>query len=267
MQMWALLVGLLVFASIVGLLFVRRRLQERSRAANGDTAVREIAPSPATEVRSVAPGGVSGASARRPARRTRDQRTEDSAPPASAAELAIGIRSAVLRAVAERAPAGWSALVLCPPAHPERMTWHVHLAPDVGLDLEDGRTIPVSAPTPTHEWQLAGGRTASLGDGDPSPPPSGETTNIRVTGPYVLIEVSAQDGRPPMLTARVLGEGADDLPRPRASAVDARAVQGALREAVELAVGSKMTGPAPVAGYRPSSWAAHERVWLTVGRS
>jgi hypothetical protein len=257
--MWAFLVGLGVFVGLVLLLFVLRRLRERgapretrsSRIRNGER--RGSSPTP--------PLGLS-TDARR--------RQPPSEAPASGggrvSELGIGVRSLLLRTVAERAPAGWSALVLCPPAHPDRMTWHVHLAPEVALDLKDGRSVPVSGPAPSHEWQLAGGRTVGIGDGDPVPPPTDETINVRATGPYLVVEVSREGDQPAILTAQVLGEAADELPRPRAAASDVRAVQGALREAVELAVGSKMLGPAPAAGYRPASWGAHERIWLTISR-
>ena len=178
--------------------------------------------------------------------------------------LAMGIRSLVSRTVSERVPLGWSALILCPPAHPHQMTWHIHLGPRIALDLNDGRTVPASAPEATHAWQLPGGRTVQLSDGDPDPAPTVETTNVRVTGPYFAVSMTCEAGQEAQIVARVLGDGADDLPQPRASAHDVRAVQGALRSAVELAVSSKMLGAAPVVGYRPASWAAHERVWLTV---
>lgn len=178
----------------------------------------------------------------------------------------MGVRSLVTRVVAERAPKGWSALILCPPAHPARMTWHVHLAPQIALDVADGRSVPVRAPTPSHAWELAGGRTVQVGDGDSDPPPSDETQNVRVTGPYLTVVVTREENQPPRLVARVMGVGHDELPQPHALANDVRAVQGALRSAIESAVGAKMLGMEPAVGYRPASWAAHERVWLTVGR-
>src|SRR5262249_37557334 len=137
------------------------------------------------------------------------------APPPRGApgEQASAIRSLILRTVAERAPAGWSALVLCPPPHPERMSWHVHLAPAVALDLKDGRTVTVAAPPASHEWQLAGGRTVGIGDGEPDPPPTDETVNVRVTGPYLIVTVSQAGSNPPELSARVMTAGDDDLPR------------------------------------------------------
>ena len=70
-------------------------------------------------------------------------------------------------------------------------------------------------------------------------------------------------GQPPTLVARVVLTGSDELPQPRAAAIDPRAVQGALREAIELAVGSRMTGASPAVGYPLASWSAHERIWLT----
>jgi hypothetical protein len=58
--------------------------------------------------------------------------------------------------------------------------------------------------------------------------------------------------------------GDEDLPQPRAATTDIRAMQAALREAVELAIGSRMLGSPPTVAYRRSSWNGHERVWLTV---
>jgi hypothetical protein len=257
--MWAFLVGLGVFVGLVLLLFVLRRFRERGAPKESPVS---------------GPDGseTGGSDPTAPLGQRADARGRQHPPDAGApvggrvSELGIGVRSLLLRTVAERAPAGWSALVLCPPAHPDRMTWHVHLAPVVALDLKDGRSVPVSGPAPSHEWQLAGGRTVGIGDGDSVPPPTDETVNVRATGPDLVVEVRREGDQPAVLTAQVLGEAADELPRPRAAASDVRAVQGALREAVELAVGSKMLGPAPAAGYRPASWAAHERVWLTISR-
>jgi hypothetical protein len=169
-----------------------------------------------------------------------------------------------MRAVGERAPAGWSALVLCPPPHPELMTWHVHLSPEVALELQDGRVLTVVAPPSLHEWQLSGGRTVHIGDGDPEPAPTDETVTLRVTGPYLIVAASLPRGRAPELVARVVSAEGDDLPQQRAVAAEARSMQAALREAVEQAVGSRMLGVPPTVAYRPPSWASHERVWLTI---
>jgi hypothetical protein len=182
----------------------------------------------------------------------------------SPGELTSAIRSLILRTVAERSPAGWSALVLCPPPHSELITWHVHLAPEVALDLADGRSVAVAAPLASHEWQLAGGRIVSIGEGEPDPPPTEETVGLRVTGPYLVVAVRLTVGQAPELTARVMLAAGDEMPQSRAVATDTRAVQSALRQAVEHAVGSRMLGTPPAVGYRRSSWAGHERVWLTV---
>jgi hypothetical protein len=146
------------------------------------------------------------------------------------------------------------------------MTWHVHLVPEVALDLRDGRTVTVSAPVMSHEWQLPDGRTVGVGDGDPDPPPSDETSAVRVTGPYLIVAVTQESGQAPVLVARVVLSGGEELPQPRAATTDLRAVQGALREAIELTVGSRMTGTPPAVGYPRASWSAHERTWLTVSR-
>jgi hypothetical protein len=144
------------------------------------------------------------------------------------------------------------------------MTWHVHLSPEVALDLQDGRVLPVAAPVPSHAWQLAGGRTVRIGDGDPEPAPTDETLALRVTGPYLIVAASLPRDRPPELVARVVSADGDELPHQRAVAADPRSVQAALREAVEQAIGSRMLGAPPSVRYRRPSWNSHERVWLTI---
>lgn len=257
-QLWALAIGLLIFGSVVVLLFVRRRAAER--AAGGPLTISDGLSLHPTKAEPVTTASDPTAPEARPARRRR----EPPPPTGSPAELASAIRSLILRAVAERAPSGWSALVLCPPPHPELVTWHVHLAPEVALDLQDGRSVTVAAPVPSHEWQLSGGRVVAIGEGEPDPPPTDETVGVRVTGPYLVVAVRQASGRPPELSARVMTADGDELPQSRAVATDTRAVQAALREAVEHAIGSRMLGTPPAVGYRRSSWAGHERVWLGI---
>jgi hypothetical protein len=254
-QWWSLVIGLAVFVAVIALTFALRRLRERRGSSTGPSG--EFV----AERGAAARGATSGVAARSGRRRP--------APPPPTGEpreLASAIRSAILRAVAERAPAGWTALVLAPPPHPDRMTWHVHLVPAVALDLRDGRTVTVAPPAATHEWQVAGGRAISVGEGDPEPAPGEEAVAVRVTGPYLTVMVGNEDGEAPVLVARVVPAGDEELPRPRAVATDPRAIQGALREAMELTVGSRMGGTAPTAGYPLGSWRAHERIWLAIGR-
>ena len=96
------------------------------------------------------------------------------------------------------------------------MTWHVHLAPEVALDLRDGRTVAVATPAPSHEWQVPGGRTVAVSEGDPVPAPGSETVSVRVTGPYLVVSASQEGGGSPLLVARVVQAAGDDLPQPRA---------------------------------------------------
>jgi hypothetical protein len=92
---------------------------------------------------------------------------------------------------------------------------------------------------------------------------------VRVTGPYLLVVVrlrgDGQGSTEPRLTARVVTTG-DTLPEPRAPLSDTRAVQAALREGIELAIGSRMTDAPPALGYRLAAWTGHERTWLTISR-
>ena len=254
-QWWSLVVGLAMFVVVVAVLLIGRRRRARRGGppeVGGEFVVNRR---PAAQ-----PAGPQAARAR--GRR----RTPAPPPPVSPGELATTLRLAIVRATAERIPVGWSALILSPPSHPDRMTWHVHLVPEVALDLADGRTVTVQAPEPSHEWQLPSDRTAVVGDGDPEPAPGPETVTIRVTGPYLLVAVSRNAEDAMILSAQVVQASGDELPRPRAAATNPRAVQGALRQGIELAVGSRMAGSPPAVGYPQASWRSHERTWLTVRR-
>jgi hypothetical protein len=253
LEWWALVTGIAIFATLVAALLVRRLLWPGDRVGSIETGT------PGMEARAA------NSSDRRPAPAPPGRRPKAEPPPSAGVHaLASSVRSLVLRAVAERTPVGWTALALCPPPHPARMIWHVHLAPEVALDLRDGRTVTVGPPLPSHEWSLPGGRTVAVGEGDPEPGPTAETVAVRVTGPYVVVTVEDASGESPLLVASVMG-GGDELPQPRAAATDARAVQAALREAIELAIGSRMSGSPPALGYGPAGWAGHERIWLTIG--
>jgi hypothetical protein len=253
-QWWSLVVGLAIFFAVVALLLIGRRLRERRGGPSEVGGEFVVTRRPAAP-----PDGPQAAE-------ERGRRRAAAPPPVSPDELATALRLAIVRSTAERIPVGWSALILSPPPHPDRMTWHVHLVPDVALDLADGRIIRVHAPEPSHEWQLSGERTATVGDGDPEPAPGPETVTIRVSGPYLLVAVSRDAEGAMILTAQVVQASGEELPRPRARATDPRAVQGALRQGIELAVGSRMAGAPPTVGYPQASWRSHERTWLTVGR-
>jgi hypothetical protein len=254
-QWWSLIVGLGVFVGLVMVIFTLRRVRERRHGPTSPAGEFVADRSPSTQ--SAYPEEPERSARRRPV-----------TPPPSGepGELASAIRSAILRTIAERAPAGWTALILSPPPHRERMTWHLHLAPDVALVLRDGRTITASPPAATHEWQIARDRVVGVGEGDPEPGPSGELSTIRVTGPYLTVVVQMTEDQAPTLVAQVVVSDGDTPPQPRATATDPRAITGALREAVELAVGSRLAGATPAVGYALASWSAHERTWLTIGR-
>ncbi|MCC7371941.1 MAG: hypothetical protein IT306_26230 [Chloroflexi bacterium] len=241
---WALLTGLPLLALFVLALFARRRMQEKAGLAG--------TPPP------TAPQAA-------PEQPTPRRRPVVTAPPASKQELTSALRSAILRTAAERAPQDWTILVLCPPSSSPRPVWHVHLAAQVALDVPDGRSVPVNPPTPTHAWQFAGGRRVGVSDGDPEPAPSGETQAIRVTGPYLQVVLVSVAGQPAELVARVEGSP-DGSPEFRAAAADLRACQAALRDGVELAVGTRLHGSPPTLGYSLKAWGGHDRVWLTIGQ-
>ncbi|MGE3910222.1 MAG: hypothetical protein AB7K36_12760 [Chloroflexota bacterium] len=246
---WALLTGLPLLGLFVLALFLRRRHLERREGLAGPRPT-------AVESPGSAAANAAGVPRRQPV---------VVPPPTGAQELASAARSAILRAVAERSPAGWTTLVLCPPPHATRMTWHVHLAPAVALDLPDGRSVPTGPPTPSHEWQLPGGRSVGVGNGDPDPAPVEDTLAVRISGPYLQVNVLTDEAGAPRLTARVEGSP-DGSPELRAPLSDVKAMQAALREGVEQAIGTRMLGTPPTLGYRPGAWHGHDRVWLTVGR-
>lgn len=240
---WALLTGIPLLVVFVLALFARRKLREQ--------AGQDAAPQPQPP----APDGPASAPRRRPVA---------SPTPIGEHEFASAVRSIVLRTVAERAPAGWTSLVLCPPPHLTLMTWHIHLTPLVAVDLPDGRSVPVNPPAPTHEWQLSGGRRAGVGDGDPEPSPGIDAHAVRVTGPYLRVAVHRAPEQAPVLAAHVEGcpDGSPDL---RAPLTGVNVAQAALREAIELAVGTRMFGSPPTLRYGLAAWTGHERIWITIG--
>ena len=244
----AFLTGIPLLAIFVAALYVRRRAREREglTAPTGRGLEAEVVMPDAAE-------------------RTPRRRPVTAAPPAGNRELVSAVRSMILRVVSERAPAGWTVLVLCPPPAPTLMTWHVHLAPQVAVDVPDGRSVPVNPPAPSHEWQLPGGRSVGVGNGDPEPAPASDARAIRVSGPYLQVLMRADADQPPLLVARVEGSP-DGSPELRATPTDLRAVQAALREAVELAIGTRMLGSPPTLGYGLGAWSGHERIWLTIGQ-
>lgn len=184
--------------------------------------------------------------------------TEQLPPDAEAVALARAIGVTLLQTVAEHAPAGWQILLLSPPPHPDRMTWHVHLAPTIRLDLVDGRALAAQAPSHGHEWALPSGRRASVATGDPTPAPGPTATAVRVAGPYVSVSLSG---------AQVSLRCLDGKGRPhelRAPHRDLERLRSAARQAVDLAVASKMSGGGSTLAYSTASWGAHGRSWLTV---
>ena len=181
--------------------------------------------------------------------------------PGAAAErstLARAVGVTVLQTVAEYIPTGWQALVLSPPVHPNAMTWHIHLAADIRLELADGRAVAAGPPSDRHAWTLPNGRQASVGNGDPLPTPGDSTTAIRVGGPHVA--VSLGDASIDLLCT----DGRGRRHTLRASARDLRRVADALRQAIDLGLSSRIGGHASALSYSLSSWRAHSRAWIIV---
>ena len=185
---------------------------------------------------------------------TGDQRQAD----AETVAVARAIGATLLQTVAEHAPAGWQILVLSPPPHPEAMTWHVHLEPVIRLDLADGRAVAAHPPVEGHEWTLPSGRRASVATGDPTPAPGTTTATIRVAGPYVSLSLGGA-----VVSLRCL-DGRGRAHELRATRGDLERLRAAVRQAVDLAVASKIGGRSSTLAYSASSWQAHGRSWLTV---
>jgi len=178
--------------------------------------------------------------------------------------IATRVRTAILQALAERCPIGWRALLLSPPPHPRRMTWHVHLGGAVALDLIDGRTVPTAPPAASHEWTLPSGRRAAVAVGDPRPSPGPETRAIRVGGAYLSVTYTAgAAGSSRWLVS--LGIGARRQGELRAPVRDAAAFDTLLREAVTRSIGQRLGRDGSAMGYTPTSWADHEVTWLEIG--
>ncbi|MCC6174688.1 MAG: hypothetical protein IT305_05235 [Chloroflexi bacterium] len=185
-------------------------------------------------------------------------------PPPDERDLAATLRAALVQAVAERVPAGWSALVLSPPPSRGPMTWHVHLMPQISLDLQDGRTVPAAPPAPSHEWQLASGRCVAIASGEPQPGPTADTVAVRVDGPYLNVACRSGGDSPESSTIFATVTGANGRPVELRTSVDRTAgLHATLAEAVAQAVGTRIGGAPPVLGYSPASWHGHERLWLT----
>ena len=183
---------------------------------------------------------------------------EQAPPDAEVVALARAIGATLLQTVAEHAPAGWQALLLSPPHHPETMTWHVHLAPTIRLDLADGRAVTAQPPANGHDWDLPSGRQASVATGDPIPAPGETTTAVRVAGPYVAVSLAGT-----RVSLRCL-DGAGRPHELRVPTGDLQRVRSAVRQAVDMAVASKIGGGGSTLAYSAASWRAHGRSWLTV---
>jgi hypothetical protein len=188
-----------------------------------------------------------------------ERRTADADPLAAEPEARMrAVAAGLAQAVAEHTPAGWVALLLAPPPGDGPLTWHVHLAPTVRLDLADGRAIGAAPPAGGHEWLLPSGRRASVARGDPTPAPGASTVAVRVAGPHFSATL---DGATLVLRCPDRKRRTHELAVP---AVDAERVSGAARQAVELAVEARLAGATPMLAYSPRSWSAHARTWLRV---
>jgi hypothetical protein len=186
--------------------------------------------------------------------------------PTDPADAASTIRALVLQSTAERMPAGWSALLVCPPDGRLPAIWHVHLAPKVVLAIPDGRTIPIPPPSPARAWTLPGGRVVTLAEGGTEPAITHETVTVQVAGPYLKVALTTGPGGQRRLAVSAFTDprGPSEV---RTDGAEARAIVGALRQAIELAVSGRMTASPPNVGYSRAAWDAHERLWIEVERT
>ncbi len=177
------------------------------------------------------------------------------------ASLASAVRSLIVEAVLDGAVTGRRDLVLSPPPHPRQMTWHIHLAARVALDLVDGRSVTTSPPKPSHTWALPSGARAGLAMGDPTPSPGQETRAVRVDGRYLTVRYMA--GSPGAFEVLVAAVG-EPGHRMTVDASDLARVGTTIREGMRAAQDSPATA-ATAMGYSPPSWRAHERLWIEIG--
>lgn len=247
---WALVAGAFVLgvvSTLVGVRLGRRRPNLAEHAQNGHSSRASGTASVGTARSFTPPSG---------------PRSGSSPHSSDSQDVPRNVQALVLTAIAEQLVSGSSALILCPPDHSSAMIWHIHLDPTVALDVRDGRTIPVQAPLPTHQWRLPGGQTVQVAQGGPERAPGGETVAMRITGPYVRVTLAADQDHWRSITAITFGDprGPSDL---RADLASWTAVEAALRQAVSLALGRRAADLRPSLGYGRAAWDSHDRTWLT----
>jgi hypothetical protein len=182
-------------------------------------------------------------------------------PASGASRTAHDLQARLLAVSAERVPVGCLALLICPPGGRFPMVWHVHLGAAAVLAVPDGRTIPLTPPPFTRDWQLPGGRVVRIADGGGEQQIGSDAVTVQVTGPYVRVTLLADDPGERTLTVTAFGDprGPSEL---RADLRDANITEAALRQALDLAASSRLIGSPPVLGYSRAGWDAHTRIWL-----
>lgn len=178
--------------------------------------------------------------------------------PSSASVTCRSVRTAVRDAALAFPINDPGLLLLTPIPHPGPMSWHLHLAPSVHIDIDDGRSIP--AQPPAEGFRVNGPSGASLGiaEGDVTPPPTENAVEVRVQGAYVRITESAER----LGMTEIEGGEAGDRIRYLAPSDRVDRLTLALIWALDAAALGSRT---QVMGYSPASWAAHEKVWLARG--
>jgi hypothetical protein len=197
-------------------------------------------------------------------------RRRDSPFPAAAPPLAApvdtgtpgrALQAQLLVVTAERLPAGGQALVISPPGEQPPLVWHIHLGVGVVLAVPDGRTIPILAPPDSREWRLPSGRVVRIADGGREHQISHDTVTVQVTGPYLRVTLIAAQPGALKLTVTAFGDprGPSEL---CADLQDGRAIEAALRQALDLAASSRAARPPMVLSYSRAGWEAHLHTWL-----
>jgi hypothetical protein len=180
---------------------------------------------------------------------------------AHAAGIGGTVQTLVLTLTADRLSAEGRALVNCPPGERLPCVWHVHLSAVPVLAIPDGRTISLDLPPPSHDWKLPSGRRVHVADGRAEPRITHDAVSVHVTGPYVKVTLDADGPTRHTLTASAFGDprGPSEL---RADLSDPAAAEAALRQAIDLAAGSRLSGSPVVLSYSRAAWDSHARYWL-----
>ncbi|MFN8522492.1 MAG: hypothetical protein U0821_05225 [Chloroflexota bacterium] len=132
----------------------------------------------------------------------------------------------------------------------------VHLGPRIGLDLVDGRTVPVDVQAERVAWSASARRRAAVGRLTLAPEPGSETLRVRVSGQLIRCGWAADEPETLRITVEGLEEDAIEADAQREESI-AHAVSLAIR----LSRGRTMRDVAD-SGYPLAAWSALTHTWI-----